>query len=60
MLVLERKPEEAIIIDTGKERITIKVMNIRGDKVRLGFVAPGYVTVHREEVQKLVDKQRVF
>ena len=47
MLVLSRKKNESIIINND---IVITVVEIRGDKVRLGIVAPKDVTVHREEV----------
>jgi carbon storage regulator len=47
MLVLSRKKNESIVID---DRITITVVEIRGDKVRLGIEAPRDVPVHRSEV----------
>ena len=47
MLVLSRKKNESIIINND---IVITVVEIRGDKVRLGIVAPKDVSVHREEV----------
>jgi carbon storage regulator len=47
MLVLSRKKDEAIVIN---DDITIVVVEIRGDKVRLGVEAPKEVPVHRREV----------
>lgn len=47
MLVLSRKKNESIVINND---ITITVVEIRGDKVRLGIVAPKEVPVHRQEV----------
>lgn len=47
MLVLSRKKNESIVINSD---IVITVVDIRGDKVRLGIVAPKDVPVHREEV----------
>lgn len=47
MLVLSRKKNESIIINNN---ITVTVVEIRGDKVRLGIVAPKEVPVHRQEV----------
>jgi len=47
MLVLSRKKNESIIINND---ITVTVVEIRGDKVRLGIVAPKEVPVHRQEV----------
>lgn len=47
MLVLSRKRDEQIVINGN---IIITVVEIRGDKVRLGIEAPGSVPVHRREV----------
>jgi carbon storage regulator len=47
MLVLSRKKSESIIIN---DNITIVVVELRGDKVRLGVEAPKEVPVHRREV----------
>lgn len=47
MLVLSRKKNESIIIN---DDITVVVVEIRGDKVRLGVEAPKEVSVHRREV----------
>ena len=47
MLVLSRQRDESIIIG---DNIVITVVDIRGDKVRLGIVAPKEVPVHRQEV----------
>lgn len=47
MLVLSRKKNESIVIN---DDITIVVVDIRGDKVRLGVEAPKEVPVHRREV----------
>ena len=47
MLVLSRKKDECIVINND---ITIVVVEIRGDKVRLGVEAPKEVPVHRREV----------
>ncbi len=47
MLVLSRKKNESIVVG---DHITITVIEVRGDKVRLGIEAPKDVTVHRREV----------
>ncbi|MFP6575277.1 MAG: carbon storage regulator CsrA [Pirellulaceae bacterium] len=47
MLVLSRKKNESIVIN---DDITVVVVEIRGDKVRLGIEAPKEVPVHRREV----------
>jgi carbon storage regulator len=47
MLVLSRKRDERIVIG---DNIVITVVDVRGDKVRLGIEAPTEVPVHRQEV----------
>ena len=47
MLVLSRKKNESIVIN---DDITIVIVEIRGDKVRLGVEAPKEIPVHRREV----------
>lgn len=54
MLVLSRKLGEKVVIGGN---ITITVVEVRGDKVRLGFLAPKDVTVNREEVQAAIDSE---
>ena len=51
MLVLSRKKNESIVIN---DDITIVVVEIRGDKVRLGVDAPKEVPVHRQEVYEAI------
>jgi len=51
MLVLSRKKNESIIINND---ITIVVVEIRGDKVRLGVEAPREIPVHRREVYEAI------
>ncbi len=46
-MVLSRRPNESIVIN---DKIVITVIEIRGDKVRLGIEAPRDVPVHRSEV----------
>lgn len=53
MLVLSRKKNERICI--GGNLITIVVVGIQGDKVRLGIDAPRDMSVHRGEIQELID-----
>ena len=54
MLVLSRKKNESIIIN---DDITVVVVEIRGDKVRLGIEAPKEVPVHRQEVYEAIHRQ---
>ena len=56
MLVLSRKKNESVIID---DRIVLTVVEIRGDKVRLGIEAPREVPVHRKEVYDAIQNERV-
>jgi carbon storage regulator len=49
MLVLSRKKNEQILV--GKD-IRITVVDIRGQRVKLGITAPPEVTVHREELER--------
>jgi carbon storage regulator len=51
MLVLSRKLNEKIVINNV---VTVTVVEIRGDKVRLGIVAPKDVPVHRQEVYEAI------
>ncbi len=51
MLVLSRKKNESIIIN---DHVIVTVVEIRGDKVRLGIDAPKEVTVHRQEVYEAI------
>ena len=53
MLVLSRKKNESIVINND---ITVVVVEIRGDKVRLGVEAPKEVPVHRREVYDAIKR----
>ena len=53
MLVLSRKKNESVVIN---DNITIVVVEIRGDKVRLGIEAPKDVAVHRKEIYDAIQK----
>jgi carbon storage regulator len=55
VLVLTRDRNQSIVIG---EDIVITVVEIRGDKVKLGISAPREVKVHREEVAKLIAEQQ--
>lgn len=54
MLVLSRKINESIVIG---DDVVVTIVDIRGDKVRLGITAPRDVPVHREEVYQLIHCQ---
>lgn len=55
MLVLSRQRDEAIMIN---DLIEIMVVDIRGDKVRLGITAPKEVQVHRKEVWEAIKQEQ--
>jgi carbon storage regulator len=54
MLVLSRKKNECIIID---DDIVITVVEVRGDKVRLGIEAPREVPIHRSEIYEAIQSE---
>ena len=54
MLILSRQKDETIIIG---DTIEVTVVDIRGDKVRLGVVAPKEVSVHRKEVYEAIRRE---
>lgn len=56
MLVLSRKENEQVIVGSGADAVAVTVVEIRGDKVRLGFAAPADVPIHRREVYDLIHK----
>jgi carbon storage regulator len=54
MLVLSRQRDESIIIG---DNVQITVVDIRGDKVRLGIIAPTEIPVHRKEVYDAIQRE---
>jgi carbon storage regulator len=56
MLVLSRQRDESIIIG---DNIVITVVDIRGDKVRLGIQAPTEIPVHRQEVYEAIQRENM-
>ena len=54
MLVLSRQRDETIMIG---DDILVTVVDIRGDKVRLGITAPKEITVHRKEVYEAIRRE---
>jgi carbon storage regulator len=55
MLVLSRKKDETIMIGDDVE---ITVVDVRGDKVRLGITAPKSIPVHRREVYDAIQREK--
>jgi carbon storage regulator len=54
MLVLSRQRDESIIIG---DNIVVTIVDVRGDKVRLGIDAPREVSVHRREVYEAIQRE---
>jgi len=54
MLVLSRQRDETIMIG---DNVEITVVDVRGDKVRLGISAPSSVSVHRKEVYEAIESE---
>lgn len=54
MLVLSRQSDETIIIG---DNIRVTIVEVRGDKVRIGIDAPRDVTVHRQEIYDAIRKE---
>ena len=55
MLVLSRQKDESIMIGDDVE---ITIVDVRGDKVRLGINAPRSISVHRKEVYNAIQKEK--
>lgn len=56
MLVLSRHRDESIMIG---DNIVITIVDIRGDKVRLGIAAPQDIPVHRQEVYEAIKRENM-
>jgi len=58
MLVLSRKKNESIVIKAGEEMISLVVVEIRGDKCRIGLEAEKHVVIHRQEVFDAIQRKK--
>lgn len=56
MLILTRRIGEKLIID---DSIEVMVLGIKGSQVRLGINAPQQVSVHREEIYRKIEQERM-
>jgi carbon storage regulator len=55
MLVLSRQRDESIMIGDDVE---ITIVDVRGDKVRLGITAPKHIPVHRREIYDAIQREK--
>ncbi|MHC4574211.1 MAG: carbon storage regulator CsrA [Planctomycetota bacterium] len=55
MLVLSRQKDESIMIG---DNVEITIVDVRGDKVRLGITAPKEIPVHRREVYEAIQREK--
>ena len=55
MLVLSRQKDESIMIG---DNVEITIVDVRGDKVRLGIAAPKEIPVHRKEVYEAIQREK--
>jgi len=56
MLVLSRQRDESIVIN---DNVVVTIVDIRGDKVRLGIQAPQEIPVHRREVYEAIQRENL-
>ncbi len=54
MLVLSRKLNESIMIG---ENVEVKIIDIKGDQVKVGIIAPRYISVYRKEIYEEIQKE---
>lgn len=55
MLILTRRVGETIMID---DTITVTVLGVKGNQVRIGVSAPENVTIHREEIYRKIEAEK--
>ena len=55
MIVLSRQKNESIIIG---DEVQVMIVDVRGDKVRLGITAPKNIPVHRQEVYEAIQRKK--
>jgi carbon storage regulator len=58
MLVLSRQKDESIVIGEGENKVEITIVDVRGDKVRLGIDAPRSISVHRREIYDAIQREK--
>ncbi|MBZ9577602.1 carbon storage regulator CsrA [Patescibacteria group bacterium] len=58
MLVLSRQRDESIMIGEGDDVVEVMIVDVRGDKVRLGITAPKKIPVHRREIYDAIQREK--
>jgi carbon storage regulator len=53
--VLSRQKDESIMIG---DEVEVTIVDVRGDKVRLGITAPKHIPVHRKEVYEAIQREK--
>ena len=56
MLILARRPGETVVI--GGEEITVTILGVDGNRVRIGVTAPKTVAVYREEIYERIKREQ--
>lgn len=56
MLILTRRPLETVTIG---DEVTVTILSVKGNHVRIGIKAPKSVPVHREEIYDAIQRERV-
>lgn len=57
MLVIRRKLDQSIIID-GNIKVMVTYIGEKGTTVKIGIDAPRDISVHREEIQQVIDREK--
>ena len=58
MLILSRNKDESVIIGEGDSQVKVTIIDVRGDKVRIGFEAAREVPIHRTEVYNAIQRSK--
>lgn len=57
MLILHRNPGEKIVINNN---ITVTILGVEGEQVRVGIDAPKEIPVYRKEIQRIIDHKKLL
>ena len=55
MLILTRRVDESLVIG---DNVTVTILGVKGNQVRIGVTAPADVSVHRQEIYERIQKER--